>query len=227
MASPRNSGATERLPASLFNIYLSYKRGTLQVIDWLKNYDKDVPTMPNKAPSSRDKDMGLTSMTIRQLLGRAQKAASESVAPPEEIQSTFRRVLLHRRMMVRYYESLPNASDDTQESTDRHKAFNELLAEAYNALCKSKERQRRGPRTLSSPNPSSRNYTCPNNFDTLADLIETEETFEVSAADIWADATLNSSEKTSAIAEDPIETTIATHAYVVELQSAMDTVKSI
>ena len=116
----------ERLTSSLFEVYHAYKSATACLIDWLQSQD-DPKGQKLGANDS-------TKVTLCIIIAAARKAATKSIRPPGPIHDAFKVALVNRNKLTRYYKSFPVRTKLTEESTERHTAFNAILAEAYNLL---------------------------------------------------------------------------------------------
>ncbi|KAI4676282.1 uncharacterized protein J4E88_007196 [Alternaria novae-zelandiae] len=214
------------LPPTLFSIYRTYKHETSIVIGWLHSFDNAAGA--NSIPlSEQHGNPSLQEMTVRQIADRARQAASMGKRPPKGIETAFKMVIMNRNKMTKHYETLPSSGQEVQDSTERHRVFNETLAEAYRLLFPRTKRTNKGRKITPEKLPDSPVTTSANTFEALAGLIEQEEDFTFSASEYWGNDAPAPNPRRSAIAEDPIESSIARQAYLGELQAIVETVKSI
>ncbi|KAI4639797.1 hypothetical protein J4E93_009151 [Alternaria ventricosa] len=204
--------SNDRLPSTLFTVYQTYKRGTCLVLEWLTSFDRS-PTPVSAA----------NAITIKQLLEKAKKASKSKRNPPQTIHDAFKVVLVNRNKLTKYYDRLPTASADTIAATTRHKVFNETLAQAYSILFPPESPKGKPKRPIT--NVSQATPTV-NSFETLAHIVEEEPDFDACASDFWqAEAPGNSAN--SSITDDSVGEAVALHTYVTELQTTVETIKSL
>ncbi|EDU43131.1 hypothetical protein A1F94_008354 [Pyrenophora tritici-repentis] len=222
MAPPNSSGKDERLPASLFTVYQTYKRGTSIVIGWLIAADTGSP----KDHRTTDNAASTDTVTVKQLLESAQKASHEKRVPPNTVHDAFKIVLVNHTRLTRYYESLSSISSETKASTVCHKVFNETLAQAYNILFAkpktSKRSQKKKISTASEANPP----ISSNSFEALSAVIEQEVDFELTASQFW-DSEITQTTEPPTILNDTIADAVAMHTFVGELQTFVTKIKEI
>ena len=166
-------------------------------------------------------------MTARQIAERARMAAITGRRPPKNIESAFKVVIMNRSRLTKHYETLSSAAQGVQESTERHKIFNETLAEAYGLLFPKLKRSKKGKKNTRTTLPEPPTTTSSNTFETLAGLIEQEEHFDISASKFWEEDVPIPETERSVIAEDPIQSSIARQAYLGEHQAIVEFTKSI
>jgi hypothetical protein len=224
------NSASDRLPASLFSIYQTYKRGTSIVIHWLTSRASNSSNAGKPSSSSDDEEkVPDPAISVRQIVDHARKASQEARKPPQHIQSAFKSVLLNRGKLIRHYEDLKSTSDATKESTERHEAFNEALAEAYSILFPATELTKRSNRNTQKVPAAP--LKCPlavsNTFDALTNTLERELDNGTPASTLWQEDAHARPTTNSGIAEDPIESSIALHAYFSELQAIVGIVETI
>ena len=221
------SEASEPLPYDLSDVYRTYKRGTSIVIRWLHTFDT-VGTTNLRCGAKKEEDLQNDDITVREIVDRARKAASMGKRPPEDIQMAFKTVIMNRSTLTKYYESLPVSTQGVQDSTDRHKIFNETLAEAYALLFPApKKRRSKGSKGTPRTPPEKPTLATKNNFETLAGLIEAEQDSSYSASEYWKEDIPSPNTKRSAIADDPMELVFAVRAYLTEFQAIVETTKAI
>ncbi|KAI4616981.1 uncharacterized protein J4E87_008493 [Alternaria ethzedia] len=226
MSAQPPTKAPERLPPTLSEIYRTYKQGTSIVISWLVSLDSSATTKPRPNQEQQDQSHA-AGLTVREIADRARQAASMGKKPPVDIQAAFKNVILNRSKLTRYYEALPSSTQEVQDSTERHKVFNETLAEAY-ALLMPKVRQKKRA-TKGAPSASSDAFppATTNSFEALIGLIEAEKDHDGSVSQYWQDSLPRTSPKRSAIVEDPIEDAIAIQTHLTEYQAIVDTTNAI
>jgi hypothetical protein len=178
MAPSTSTTMDERLPASLFTIYQTYKRGTAVIIDRLKTFEKAPVTSPCLTQASPASDC----LTVKQILQRARKASKRNEDPPENIHDAFRISLVLRNKLSKYYEGLPVASAEAMESTQRHRFFNETLAQAYALLFPRPAKSQRDSTKLGCASTQVDQLSPSNTFEVLSATIEKEPEYESSAS---------------------------------------------
>ncbi|KAI4704663.1 hypothetical protein J4E81_001733 [Alternaria sp. BMP 2799] len=222
MATSSAKNTPGPLPATLFSIYRTYKRETSIVIRWLMAFDQSAESSSGDNGNSAPQEM-----TARQIAERARMAAITGRRPPKNIESAFKVVIMNRSRLTKHYETLSSAAQGVQESTERHKIFNETLAEAYGLLFPKLKRSKKGKKNTRTTLPEPPTTTSSNTFETLAGLIEQEEHFDISASKFWEEDVPIPETERSVIAEDPIESSIARQAYLGEHQAIVEFTKSI
>ncbi|KAF2688131.1 hypothetical protein K458DRAFT_385700 [Lentithecium fluviatile CBS 122367] len=154
----RSELGDDRLPVSLFSTFQTYKRGTSILREWLHAYCKSETVAEQ--------------FTMRTILDRAKMIAKGLAKPPKRIQDISWAVLVNRRMLTRYYESLRRPSATTEDTTERHKHFNDTLAQAYQVLFPSKHRSvPRRPKSNPTPLLPTKE-TSRSNFEALSGILE-------------------------------------------------------
>ncbi|KAI4676281.1 uncharacterized protein J4E88_007195 [Alternaria novae-zelandiae] len=208
----------DRLPSSLFAVYQTYKRGTSVVLEWLTTFDKASATIKPTTPP-----LASNTLTIKQLLERAEMASKCKLIPPPTVHDAFRMVLVNRNRLTKYYDTLPAASAETAASTLRHKVFNDTLAKAYSILFPpiTQERQPKKPFAKAAPR---RTVFSANTFDALSHLVEEESDFDACASAFWQEVT-SSTPAVLTISDDSVSDALALHTYVLELQTTIQTIR--
>ncbi|KAI4673158.1 uncharacterized protein J4E78_001665 [Alternaria triticimaculans] len=227
MATSATTSTPGPLPPTLFSIYRTYKRETSIVIRWLNAFDQSAEF--SSPPSSGDHDNSEPQeMTVRQIAERARKAASTGKRPPKNIESAFKMVIMNRSRLTKHYETLPSSTQGVQDSTERHRVFNETLAEAYALLFpKTKERSNKSMKRTSCDKSDASLLATNNSFEVLTGLIEAEKDFDYSASEYWRKNVPEPEPERFTITEDPIEDMIAFQVYFAELQAIVEAVKTI
>jgi hypothetical protein len=208
-----NSGKSG-LSASLHVIYQKYKAGKAIVVDWLVAHGGIAK--------------GTKRLSVRELLRLAKKCTQQASKPPGNVQAAFKLTLVNRKQLTTYYEHLEDSSQSTAEGTERHKFFNETLAEAYDALFPATKdriaKAGRNPSKLPPPSEFISNASASNRFDVLSGLIEQEpdsDSTNYTPLDIKESSTTSS---VSTIEDDPMEEFIVMHAYILEVECVMNLV---
>jgi hypothetical protein len=130
------SQSSERLPASLYMIYQTYKRGTNIVTNWLSLFDQNAPGRTKNVTKQPDATPDAVRLTVKEILERARLASEQAVIPPKKVESAFKVTMVNRNKVTAHYESLTTngTSVHTIQSNNRHKVFNDTLAKAYTLL---------------------------------------------------------------------------------------------
>jgi hypothetical protein len=168
-------------------------------------------------------------LSVKDILARAHLASAHTKVPPTKVKDAFKVTMVNRNKLTAHFESITadTTSEATIQSTKSHKVFNDTLAKAYATLFPVSKKIRRVLRQANQSSADSAVINSSNTFDILSNVIEQEPDFERSASEFWdADVSAALTQR-SAIAEDPIEATIALHSYVLELQSCISTIKTI
>ncbi|KAI0573433.1 hypothetical protein TUN199_08647 [Pyrenophora tritici-repentis] len=210
----------DRLPPSLFQIYRAYKQSTAVVLDWLQ-------PQTDGCLGSVD-DAAHPKVSIHGILVAAQKAAASARRPPAPVHDASKVALVHRKKLTEYYEGLPTKSEESKESTERHKAFNNTLADAYALLFPKRQQSAKCPKKTKSTEKIQPTTTplSSNSFELLSHFIEHEPDYGASVSHFWANIRAKAPKKRSSVSEDPIDTTIATEAYVLELKRLSPSLES-
>jgi hypothetical protein len=203
--------SNEGLLSSLSALYGLYKAGTAVLINWLLLKGATDPSNNNGAQSEQ--------LPVRRILELAQAAAKRQTNPPPDIKLTFKSVLVNRRALNQYYEGHSNGSKLTQESTDRHKFFNETLAQAYDALFPMEVDQRQNASPTARTKPTEKQPLTPtskNLFDVLSDVIEQEPDFD--PAYVAEPKVKTQSQPQAEIEDDRLDELIHIHQYVYQFE---------
>ena len=208
----------------MYPLYETYKKGTAKIVEYLHSMgtNKTADAPPNRIP-------------VRRILELARELAMKAVKPPKYIRDAFNVALINRRKITDYYERTQQESQNaTVESTKRHKFFNETLAYAYDVLFPSlpppsrrAAKKAKAAARISGASSSSSESDCAstNRFEVLSDMIEQESAFEGFAFDN-IESEQGPTTKLSAIEDDPIETAIALHLYLAEVEDVISVCKS-
>ena len=100
-----------RIPPSLFDIYVQYKKDTRAIIAWLMSHG----TSGFKA---------LHALSIRDLLGLAEVVQKKAVVMPETIDFQFRQVIAARTQLSNFFRT-QIGPELTAEDTLNHEFFTE------------------------------------------------------------------------------------------------------
>jgi hypothetical protein len=105
MSLKATTDATERLPASLFTTYRTYKLGTSVVINWLASFDESLTTLTDdsSASTSDSENAPTPQMNVRQIINLARKAAQDAKQHPLGIKIAFKSVLVNRSKLIKYW----------------------------------------------------------------------------------------------------------------------------
>lgn len=162
-----------KLPTSLHNIYQHYKAGTTTIIAWLQ----ENALSKHAAKKQRSEDV-----TVQKIVVLAEKAVQRKAKPSHHILSVFKSVLSNRHNLTKHYEQQHDASLETKESTERHKHFNDTLAQAYDILfppeTRTDPKQPTPTQALSTKKQNKSAPSCQNRFEALSGLIEQELEFD-------------------------------------------------
>jgi hypothetical protein len=212
--------SNEGLLSSLSALYGLYKAGTAVLINWLLLKGATDPSNNNGAQSEQ--------LPVRRILELAQAAAKRQTNPPPNIKLTFKSVLVNRRALNQYYEGHSNGSKLTQESTDRHKFFNETLAQAYDALFPMEVDQRQNASPTARTKPTEKQpltSTSKNLFDVLSDVIEQEPDFD--PAYVAEPKVKTQSQPQAEIEDDRLDELIHIHQYVYQFEWVINTANKV
>ncbi|KAF2864957.1 hypothetical protein BDV95DRAFT_587908 [Massariosphaeria phaeospora] len=204
------------LPKSLYDLYQHYKCGTRVVIDWLVS----------NAGGPQDTVRSTTgNLSVRQILELAKVIATRSKLPPRNIQNAFKIVLVNRKALTRYYES-SKLSEHAAQATERHKYFNDTLAQAYTALFSSAVKPvGKGQRSAKPSNPAPAIHE--NKFEILSGIIEDEADYNESALPTERDIPSATGGHSFSIEDDPLEAFVAQRCYILDMEGAVITLKNI
>jgi hypothetical protein len=142
------------------------------------------------------------------------------IIPPWQHSAT-ESMLVRRRNISEYYNTLPNPDPDTIESTRSHQYINESLAEVYRLLFPTgvPEQER-----VDTANEKVDDTAPPNNhFELLVNYIEKKPTFQFQEAKFVRVAPKQS--KTFIIADDTMEKDPLFHSFVKRLESIVLTTR--
>jgi hypothetical protein len=118
------------------------------------------------------------------------------------------------------------ASAEAMESTQRHRFFNETLAQAQALLFPRLAKSQRDSTKVGCAPTQVDQLSPSNTFKVLSATIEKEPEYESSASDFWQNEP-SLSAKPSTIADDVVADAVAIHAYITELQNLVATIKDI
>ena len=109
---PHQSSSNEgRVPPSLFDLYVQYKKDTRAIVAWLISHG-----------SSKFKN--LQSVSIRDLLGLAEVVQKKAVVMPDTIDFQFREAIAARKQLSNFFKS-ENTHQVLAEDTVNHEFFTE------------------------------------------------------------------------------------------------------
>lgn len=205
------------LSHSLQTLYQRYRAGTTVIIDWLIKHGSPKPAINVPPPSDL--------LPLRRILDLAQTVTQRKRSPSAEFRTTFKNVLVHRRLLTKYYEEHHDGADEVKNSTDRHQFFNDTLAQAYDTLFPTTANTDARSRKLGKPKSIQhvdKAFAHQNQFTALSDMIEQEPDFDLEYVALLAHAT--SPTAPSKIEDDPLEMLIAAHAYILEVECVINLV---
>lgn len=110
-----------RLPSHLYETYASYKKGTIDVIQWLHN----------NSGSSGGQSFDLYS--IRQIQDLTDAAIAKGTPVSSTILETLRKTINARKKIGEYFKVSDNPA--TKEANACHDAFTTMLLAVYKSLC--------------------------------------------------------------------------------------------
>ncbi len=106
---PATSG--ERIPPSLFDLYVQYKKDTRAIVAWLMSH-------------STSKFKSLHTISISDLLGLAEVVQKKAVVMPDTIDFQFREAIAARTQLSNFFRT-KTGSDLAVEDTVNHEFFTE------------------------------------------------------------------------------------------------------
>ena len=142
------------------------------------------------------------------------------------VRDAFKVILVNRNNLTKYYEKLPVACEVTTASTQRHKHFNQTLAQAYRIFfpCSKAADSRNDNRKHKSTEKKPLVFT--NTFELLSAIIEEEPAFEKTASEFWQLEQLET-DKSHSIANHSVMDALTGHLFVTELQHYIVAIKSL
>ncbi|KAF2183724.1 hypothetical protein K469DRAFT_785271 [Zopfia rhizophila CBS 207.26] len=187
--------ASTPLTPSLFTIFQNYKRSTSVVIDWLASNGSE----------RKKKESGPSALAVNQILRAAEAISKRKLTAPQYVKGTFKSTLVNRRRITERFRR-NQAGGDEEDATERHKHFNETLAQAYEALFLPNTKANAKKQTQPNSSPDKEPIVMTNRFELLSNLIEKEPEYEdfivMKSKDIPTPGQ-------SAIEDDPIEMALA------------------
>ena len=142
-----------------------------------------------------------------------------------KMQITFKRVLADRRYLTNTYEKGADQSQPTVASNERHKHFNDTLAEAYDTLFPNPANGEHEGQPRKSTKKERQPMEFANRFDVLTDFID-EELDGQNLAAPFEDHTEGTTDlERSTIADDPLAVALSLHAFVLEIEGMLEMVR--
>ena len=110
------SSSAGRIPPSLFDLYVQYKKDTRAIVAWLLSH-------------GTGKFKSLNEISIRDLLGLAEVVQKKAVVMPDTIDFQFREVIAARTQLSNFFRT-ESGSKLTAEDTVNHEFFTERWVDA-------------------------------------------------------------------------------------------------
>lgn len=114
--SHHSSSSEERIPPSLFDVYIQYKKDTRAIIAWLMSH-------------GTSKFKNIHTISIRDLLGLAEVVQKKAVVMPDTIDFQFREAIAARTQLSNFFKT-KSSPDVAAEDTINHEFFTERRANA-------------------------------------------------------------------------------------------------
>jgi hypothetical protein len=207
------------LPPSLRVVYQTYKNGTATLVNWL---------VLRGLASDATGDTKPTRLVVRRIIELATEIAQRSIAPPQQIRDAFNVALVNRRRLTKYYkEEVDPLSQATAKATARHQFFNETLAQAYDILFPHKGPPSHEHSSLPPVEETSEQGEPRSRLEILSECIEQRSDYTEDIPTLSVTDDKRSIAQPSAIEDDPLEDVIALHAYVLEIEETISTLRNI